>query len=137
MADDAEDATNALGETVADVKPNNEVVPSCSFLPATNSSGPIDLSQIVVQIQSLTIFNGSKQSGQDGSAKANGITITSVSGLGDDAFFQSTGGSGITFIEVKKGNTVFTIDVENKAFSPDQQKTAEKILAQIALSNIS
>jgi hypothetical protein len=63
----------------------------------------------------------------------SGITIAPATGIGDDAYFDTTPGQGIG-LHVKKGSAAFTVRVYG--FPEDQIRTKERTLAQNILTKL-
>ena len=69
------------------------------------------------------------------SAPQPGVTITPVSGLGDDAFYYSRGNQ-LTTLSVKKGDTVVVIRVWGGVRPIPETEAKEKSVAQQLLGNL-
>ena len=80
---------------------------------------------VTLQLQSLQFFNAGK--GSLASAER-----TSVSGVGDEAYYLGAGPT--TGLVVKKGEGAFKISVYSSSLSLDQRKAIEKALAQQVLA---
>ena len=86
-------------------------------------------------IVSLSLWDGSKWDKMK--TPAPGMNRTSVSGLGDDAFYTTMGpasGKQMATLSVKKGGTAYLI----KVYGPDvaQQMSMEKTLAGSVLASL-
>ncbi len=66
---------------------------------------------------------------------ATGVTVTPVSGVGDDAFFFDAGIAG-TQLYVRKGSIAFYVALFNGKDTPDQLRAAEKAAAQAVLGRL-
>jgi hypothetical protein len=64
-----------------------------------------------------------------------GLTITQVSGIGDDAYYVSMG-AGYQVLNVRKGQTTFSVSVGLKNTSDSDLMAAEKTLALAILGRI-
>jgi len=69
----------------------------------------------------------------NGKTPVHGVTKTPISGIGDDAYYITSGGLG-TGLNVRKGSSAFQIRVYG--FSLDQIKAMEKTLAQDVLAKL-
>jgi len=67
-------------------------------------------------------------------ALAPSIEVTSVSGVGDDAFYVTVGQ--IVGLCVKKGSAAFKATVYSSSMPMDKRKGMEKTLAQQVLSKL-
>jgi hypothetical protein len=90
---------------------------TCTWNATTSGGGYVTL-----MLQDLDAYQGGKQSGQ-----MKSISETSISGIGDDAYFLAVGNN--VGLIVKKGNIAFKVAVY--AHIPIEKKQAmEKALAQ-------
>ena len=68
------------------------------------------------------------------------IKIESVSGIGDEAFYQIYPNNQSPFIWVRKGNNTFSIRIltgaKPRPFTIDQEKSKEAVLAKAAVSKL-
>ena len=96
---------------------------TCTWNATTNGGGYVTL-----MLQDLNAYQSGKQLGQ-----MKSISETSISGIGDDAYFLAVG-SNVGLI-VKKGNVAFKVAVY--AHTPIEKKQAmEKALAQQIVSKL-
>ncbi len=90
--------------------------------------------RIVVTITSLAAF----QFGKSGNNPK--MTIETVPGIGDEAYYEILKTSESPFLVVRKGNTAFTVRVLNgsklKAFTLEQEKAKEADLAKAAVAKL-
>jgi hypothetical protein len=63
-------------------------------------------------------------------------TVTSVGGLGDDAFYTTMTPGPRTTLSVKKGNVAFNVAVQSSQIPVEQQSAIEKALAQQILAGL-
>ena len=110
-------------------KSDSSIVPTCSWTPQSSSNGSIDLSMVSVIIQDPAVFQGVAK--QAGHSAVPGLTITKVNGVGDEAYFETTGqSSGTTLLLFRKGNSCIQVSVHKETFSASQVQDAETTLAQ-------
>ena len=64
------------------------------------------------------------------------ITVTSVSGLGDDAFYTTMSPGPRATLSVKKGNVAFNVAVQSSQIPVEKQKAIEKTLAPQILAKL-
>jgi hypothetical protein len=118
------EAASALGEAVDPGTVPEPGAQSCLF----SASAGITINSVEISITSGGGFDSSKPS-------IPGLTITKVSGIGDDAYSVSIG-DGYIVLNVKKGQTTFTVSVLHKGTSNDDLLAAEKTLATAILGRI-
>ncbi len=123
----ADEAAAALGGEPVDAG----VVPeqgahSCLF--SGNPASGISLDGVEISITSGSDFNPNQKS-------ISGLTITPVSGVGDAAYYVSIG-TGYQVLNVRKGQTTFTVSVLQSSASDSQLQAAEKTLAMAVLGRI-
>jgi len=63
-------------------------------------------------------------------------TVTSVSGLGDDAFYYELASARLATLNVKKGNVVFVVRVWGGSKPVDEYKVKEKAVAGAILARL-
>lgn len=95
----------------------------CSWPAPGGTSAP---KRVMVYISNVRVFAGAKM-GLAGKAE----TITPLSGVGDEAFYDVVGSSSIALF-ARKGD--FAVSVKVFGFPPDQTKDKEKALAQDILA---
>ena len=96
---------------------------TCTWNATTNGAGYVTL-----KLEGLDEYQGGKQIGQ-----MKSVSVTSISGIGDDAYYLAVGGN--VGLIVKKGNVAFKVAVY--AHLPLEQKQAmEKTLAQHVVSKL-
>ena len=88
----------------------------------------ISTDSVEISITSVADFNPTQKS-------INGLTITRVSGIGDDAYYLSLG-AGYEVLDVRKGQTTFTTSVLLHGASNSQLMADEKSLATLILGRI-
>jgi hypothetical protein len=96
---------------------------SCIFVESTKAIDSIEIS-----ITRVADFKPTQKS-------IPGLTITQVSGIGDDAYYVN-GGPGFLVLNVRKGQTTFTTSVLLKGASESQVMAGEKSLAMTILGRI-
>jgi hypothetical protein len=121
-----DEAAAALGEPVDPGAVPEAGSSSCLFSghPATG----ISIDGVEISITGLGGFDPNKKS-------IPGLTITPISGVGDAAYYVSIG-AGHQVLNVKKGQTTFTVSVLKASGSDSQLQTAEKTLALAILGRI-
>jgi hypothetical protein len=129
------EATAALGEAVDPGKKSDAPVPGCIW-GATNGAHVADAVQ--VQIQDVAVFDGTVKSESDPQVSST-FSFETVSGLGDQAFFQipkATGGAVAILLGFKKGGVAVYVSVNNQNLSTDQIKAADNKLAEGAAARM-
>lgn len=119
----ADEAAAALGKPV---DPGAVPVPgahSCLFTTTALSTDSVEIS-----ITSVADFKPTQKS-------IPGLTITQVSGIGDDAYYLSSG-AGLVVLNVRKAQTTFTTSVLLKSASDSALMAGEKTLAMAVLGRI-
>lgn len=113
---------------------------TCTWTPSGGSASGVKA--VTLSFQAAAAFESAKRLMEqttamtklEKGAAANQVSNTSASGIGDDAFYTSTGGN-YTGLLVKKGNVSFKVAIYGDA--PVKQKEAmEKTLALQALSKL-
>jgi hypothetical protein len=130
-----DEATAALGEQTDAGKPTDGPVPGCIF-PATNGAHLADAVQL--QVQDIFVFDGTLQA-KDNPQVASSFTFETVSGLGDQAFFQipaATGTAVSILLAFKKKGVAIYVSVDNRNLSVDQIKAADRQLATAAAGRV-
>lgn len=122
----AADASAALGEPVDPGAPPAAGAHSCLF--SGHPAQGVDINAVELSLTGLGTFDPTKKS-------IPGLTITQVSGVGDAAYFVSMG-AGYEVLNVKKGQTTFTVSVLLKGASDTQLQDSEKTLAALVLGHI-
>jgi hypothetical protein len=120
------EAAAALGEPV-----DPGVVPtpgahSCLF--AGHPAVGLDLNSVEISLTGAGAFNPNQKS-------ITGLTITPVSGVGDAAYYVSMG-AGHDVLNVRKGQTTFTVSVLLKGAADGQLQASEATLAASVLGRI-
>ncbi len=104
---------------------------TCTWAP---SSGPTAaIKYFTLYLQTGDGFEAGKSMMQTGQARG-GAAVTSLSGVGDDAYYTSFG-SNITSLFVKKGDVAFKLTLYG-ATAPEKVMAVEKTLALQALSKL-
>jgi hypothetical protein len=98
----------------------------CSW-PQTGASGET-ATKVIVNFTNLDSFAKEKHPANPR------VTTTSVSGIGDEAFYVTTE-FGIS-LYTRKGNTAFVLGVHDKTLPADRIKTQEKTLALNAAARL-
>ncbi len=108
----AADAAAALGQKVdAGTTSALAGVVDCIW----SASDPASLAVVIVTVSDKGTYDGPLNGTADPS------TIAKVSGVGDEAYFQTTP-AGIT-LSLRKGNVYLTVDVEKASGQKDAEKT--------------
>jgi hypothetical protein len=110
---------------------------SCVWTPPGGAT--VEFANVLLSLESAAAWQSSKamlqavanSGGKD--SKENGVTMTPVSGIGDDALFSSVGG--YTKLIVKKGDVAFQIVVSNNA-PIEKKRVMEKALAAKVLAKL-
>ena len=119
---DAE-AAAVLGKPVDPGQPPEPGASTCLF-----TTTGLSLDSIEITVLDLAEFKPTQKS-------ITGLTITQVSGIGDDAYYISIGG-GHVVLNVRKGQSVFSASVLLKGASDSQLMASEKGLAMLVLGRI-
>lgn len=119
----ADEAATALGKPVDPGTVPEPGAHSCLF-----SSSVLSTDGVEISITSVADFKPTQKS-------IPGLTITQVSGIGDDAYYVSVG-AGMVVLNVRKGQTTFTTSVLLKSASDSDLMAAEKTLALAILGRI-
>jgi hypothetical protein len=105
-----------------------EYLKTCTWAP---SGGPTQsLKFVTLDLRPAEGFEDAKKMLEQ--MKPKNVTMTAVSGIGDDAYYTTFGGT-ITNLMVKKGNISFKLAMYGVA-SPDKAMAMEKVLATQILS---
>ena len=121
-----DEAAAALGEPVDPGVVPEPGASSCLF--SGHPAQGLGIDGVEISITSGGDFDPNKKS-------IPGLTITPVSGVGDAAYYISIG-AGYQVLNVKKGQTTFTVSVLKKGASDSQLQSAEKTLALAILGRI-
>jgi hypothetical protein len=119
---DAE-AAAVLGKPVDPGHPPEPGASTCLF-----TTTALSLDSIEITVLDLADFKPTQKS-------ITGLTITQVSGIGDDAYYISIG-AGHVVLNVRKGQSVFSASVLLKGASDSQLMASEKGLAMLVLGRI-
>jgi hypothetical protein len=119
---DAE-AAAVLGKPVDPGQPPEPGASTCLF-----TTTGLSLDSIEITVLDLAEFKPTQKS-------ITGLTITRVSGIGDDAYYISIG-AGHVVLNVRKGQSVFSASVLLKGASDSQLMASEKGLAMLVLGRI-
>lgn len=122
-------AAAALTKPSVQHKTADGPVAGCTWTPPDNPNGPLDTSIVIVNILDTTVFDGAKRAGSQ-----QGLVLEPASGVGDDAYYQTTGN--LTILNVKKNGVCISVSVSNDAFNATQVKDAERTLALEAVSHL-
>jgi hypothetical protein len=118
-----DEAAAALGEPVDPGAPPEAGASSCLY-----TATELSLNSVEISVINVADFNPDKPS-------ITGLTITKVSGVGDAAYTVSIG-PGYIVLNVRKGQTAFSVSVLLKDASNDQLLQKEKTLAGLILGRI-
>jgi len=119
----AAEAAAVLGKPVDPGQVPEPGVHSCLF-----SSSALSTDAVEISITSVADFKPTQKS-------IPGLTITQVSGIGDDAYYMSMG-AGYEVLSVRKGQTTFSTSVLLHGASDSQLMAGEKTLAMAILGRI-
>ncbi|HEY8793679.1 MAG TPA: hypothetical protein VIM15_01955 [Gemmatimonadaceae bacterium] len=86
---------------------------------------------VIVSLMSMDLFTNSRAL-----LTGNRITATTVSGIGDDAYYLTGSAGGLTTLMVKKGDAAFSVRVWGAGAIPGQIKPQEKALAQMVIARL-
>lgn len=116
---------SVLGISVSSGGPLSPNMKAICGWPAPGGAEPPK--RVMVNIANVRVFAGAKMglAGKD-------EVITPLSGVGDEAFYDTVGMG--TALFVRKGNFAFSVRVYG--FPPDQIKAKEKVLAQDVLAKL-
>jgi hypothetical protein len=106
-------------------------VRTCTWTPSGGATPAIKF--VTLLLLSADDYRASKSVMQAAQSKG-GNAVTSVNGVGDDAYFTSIGSS-VTSLMVKKGAVAFKLSLYG-ATAPDKAMAIEKTLASQALANL-
>jgi hypothetical protein len=106
-------------------------VRTCTWTPSGGGTPAIKF--VTLYLLPATDYDASKNVMQMAASKG-GTAVTSVSGVGDDAYVMSSGSSIISLM-VKKGAVAFKLSLYG-ATAPDKALAIEKTLASQALANL-
>jgi hypothetical protein len=121
-----DEAAAALGEPVDPGTVPEPGASSCLF--SGHPAQGISIDGVEISITGVGGFDPNKKS-------IPGLTITPVSGVGDAAYYVSIG-AGYQVLNVKKGQTTFTVSVLKASTSDSQLQSAENTLALAILGRI-
>ena len=130
-----DEATAALSEQTDPGKTTDGPVPGCIY-PATNGAHLTDAVQL--QVQDTLVFDGTLKA-KDNPQVASAYTFETVSGIGDQAFFQiptTTGTAAAILLAFKKHGVAIYVSISNQNLSADQIKTADRQLAVAAAGRV-
>lgn len=119
------DAAAALGQAVDQPTANQGGGNNCTYAPTVITG----LTSIELNVLTSSTFAQVK--GHVG----QGMTLTPVSGLGDDAFYLDAGLAGTTLYALK-GATAIAVSIFDGNASATQIQAAEKVAVQTALSRL-
>lgn len=119
----AAEAAAALGQPVAAGVVPEPGASSCMYVDSAQAANAVDIS-----ITRVADFKPDQKS-------IPGLAITPVSGVGDAAYYVNLGGGYLT-LNVRKGQTTFSVAVLLKGASDSQLETAEKTLGVAAAGRI-
>jgi hypothetical protein len=129
------EAEAAYGGTLAAAIESNDLVKSCLF----GSAGAPFSDNVQVQVQTLTVFKGSKAVTKEQS-ETYGYTITPIVGIGEDAFIQETknasGAVPAVMVAFEKNGVAIYTSVNKKGFTNQQATDAARQLAQKAVGRV-
>lgn len=121
----AADATTALGAAVDQPTVNQGGGNNCTYAPTVITG----LTSIELNVLTSNSFAQVK------SHVGQGMTLTPVSGLGDDAFYIDAGLAGTTLYAIS-GATAISVTIFNGNDSAAQIQAAEKVAVQTALARL-
>jgi hypothetical protein len=104
---------------------------TCSWSPSGGATPVIKL--VDLSLLRATDYDASKRVMQKAASKG-GTAVTTVSGVGDDAYFTSLGSS-VTSLMVRKGALALKLNLVGVP-APDTALAIEKTLASQALANL-
>jgi hypothetical protein len=119
----AAEAAAVLGKPVDPGQPPEPGSSSCLF-----TTTALGIDSIEITVTSVADFKPTQKS-------ITGLTITQVSGIGDDAYYISIG-AGHVVLNVRKGQSTFSASVLLKGASDSQLMASEKSLAMLILGRI-
>ena len=119
------DAAVALGQAVGEATVNQGGGDNCTYAPTVITG----LTSVELSVMTPDSFTQVKDH------VGSGLTLTPVSGLGDDAFYLDAGAMGTT-LYVLRGTSSFSISIFNGSDSAAQIQAAEKVAAQTALGRL-
>lgn len=125
------DATKALE---VPSQPGKEFIDSTGCVWSNDPAASDSSRRVVLITRSLTSFQAAMH------PAITTIKIESVSGIGDEAFYQVYPNDQSPFIWVRKGKTQFVIRIltqpKPKPFTTDQEKSKEAVLAKAAVAKL-
>jgi hypothetical protein len=125
----------ALGVTVDAPLRTSTIFKTCTWPQA--GSGLIGGKSLQVILRTADDHDQDKALMQQMSARPKATTtVTSVSGLGDDAFYTTFSSSPRATLSVKKGNLAFNVAVQSSQIPVEKQRAIEKTLAQQILAKL-
>ena len=119
----AAEAAAALGQPVAAGVVPEPGASSCIFVDSAQAANAVD-----IEITRVADFKPDQKS-------IPGLAITPVSGVGDAAYYVNLGG-GYETLNVRKGQTTFSVAVMLKGATDSQLEAAEKTLGVAAAGRI-
>lgn len=122
------EASGVLGKAVDAGTPAEAVSKGCNWS-ASSSVGDLDLSLLSILVMDRVVFDGTRRAGD-----VNGVRLEPANGIGDDAYFQVSGG--LVLLNVRRRDVYLSISVTNQSMTPDQIKAAERAAALNALPRI-
>lgn len=126
------EASTALGVTSLPGAPDGgSLLPSCVW--SNDSKHGYNSPRIMLSMHSLVAFQAASH------PNIPTITVVSISGIGDQAFFQVYPNDTNPFIWVRKGKSTFSIrliTIPPKDFTLDQAEKKEMVLAKAALGRL-
>jgi hypothetical protein len=114
-----------IGVPVGPGKKSDQPIVGCGWMDPNlgNNSG------VVVMYVDPTIYDGTKNSNGQ-----NGVTITSVSGLGDEAFIESFSPSTKPLLMIKKGTQIVSVSADIRANGSGDTDSAKDVAAEKQLA---
>jgi hypothetical protein len=131
-----EQVSAALGVTVGAPLRTSTIMKTCTWSEA--GAGLIGGKSVQVILRTAEDHDKNKAAMNQASAMSRpnkpAITVTSASGLGDDAYYTTMGARAT--LSVKKANVGFNVAVQSSQIPVEKQKTMEKTLAQQILAKL-
>jgi hypothetical protein len=125
-----------LGVSAPGKHPTASLTSMCLWTPPTSPPGERAVTVTVGKADMYATMRGIMEQGakEANGNNAGGMSVVNVTGLGDDAYFQSSGRQ--TKLHVKKGNSEITVEVLVRDFSVEKSQAMEKQLATAMLANL-
>ena len=120
----------ALGGTVGAPRRTSTVLKACTWAQAGGGSA------VQVILRSADDHDKMMKQTSAMAKEDTAITVTSVSGLGDDAFYTTMSPGPHAILSVKKGNVAINVSVVSSQIPVEKQKAIEKTLAQQILAKL-